>query len=111
MDNHDVVTELRQALGLGDDELARRFVRFMRQHVDGRPGFKMYSSRLVSQLEKNCSDKDDSSAAPSSILPAVFRKDRIDMIDLHPLEIAGGALVVSAGLLEVWPVRRRALVE
>ncbi|MHA7869656.1 MAG: DMT family transporter [Salipiger thiooxidans] len=26
---------------------------------------------------------------------------------LHPLEIAGGALVVSAGLLEVWPVRRR----
>ncbi|WP_258094706.1 DMT family transporter [Salipiger pentaromativorans] len=30
---------------------------------------------------------------------------------LHPLEIAGGALVVSAGLLEVWPVRRRALVE
>lgn len=27
---------------------------------------------------------------------------------LHPLEIAGGALVVAAGLLEVWPVRRRA---
>ncbi|MBN9886362.1 DMT family transporter [Salipiger abyssi] len=30
---------------------------------------------------------------------------------LHPLEIAGGALVVAAGLLEVWPVRRRARVE
>jgi drug/metabolite transporter (DMT)-like permease len=27
---------------------------------------------------------------------------------LHPLEIAGGALVLLAGLLEVWPTRRRA---
>jgi drug/metabolite transporter (DMT)-like permease len=25
---------------------------------------------------------------------------------LHPLEIAGGALVLLAGVLEVWPVRR-----
>ncbi|KAA9006814.1 DMT family transporter [Histidinibacterium aquaticum] len=27
---------------------------------------------------------------------------------LHPLELLGGALVVIAGILEVWPVRRRA---
>ncbi|NVK58519.1 MAG: hypothetical protein HWE37_00415 [Rhodobacteraceae bacterium] len=44
----------------------------------------------------------------AALMWATVRLDpaRVAGEHMHPLEIAGGALVVSAGPFEVWPVRR-----
>jgi son of sevenless-like protein len=82
-------------------ELAKWVLVFFHQHLNSGPHaavFQKYAAVLVEVMKESALPAPASNAGPNALLPAVFSKEHIEMIDLHPMEIARQLTLYSFGL-------------
>ncbi len=82
-------------------ELARWFLVFFHQHLNSGPHaavFQKYTAVLLDLLKENALPIAPSNGGPNTMLPAVFSKEHIEIIDLNSLEIARQLTLYSFGL-------------
>ena len=83
-----------------DSELTKGLLSFLHHHLQHYEAFKAYTNVLVTLIKEQMRTEPHVAVvgAANTILPAVFSKDHIEFIDLHPLEIARQLTLVTFGL-------------